>query len=142
MNKRTSQANYNGQVMNIPATPTDNLYKYLTVLGTFVVMVSIYSFSQVVDSHDQRIRETAGQFLVGEQVEKEFWIPYLLQQKRNSESAMSFLIGTIITGSLFAISGAVFWYLKLQRTEDCKIRVELLRLKKLELELGNSVPES
>lgn len=99
--------------MQIPDTQSDNLYKYVTILGVFLACTSIYSVSVCASSYGQRFREVFGQYLSNSAVDdeaKQVWA--------------HFLVAITLLGLGMSVTGGCLRYTRIQRHQDLKHRLE------------------
>ena len=107
--------------MNLPDGGNDNLYKHITMFGTFLVCSAVVIFGLRVDTHDERFVEVVEKNFIEraptEEVSK-FWNNYLEVQKQNTEFVARFCGGVFGIGLLLTITGAILWYRRIQRFKD------------------------
>ena len=125
--------------MKIPDAATNNLYAYLTALGSFVCCVSIYAYGLIWDAHDRGYREMMVKFYDSSEEQKEAWIRYHEQQTKNVNAAASFLVGCVFGGTFVVTGGAGCWYYFCQRHEDEKLKREVQKAQN-ELENADVTP--
>jgi hypothetical protein len=117
--------------MWMPDAGQSHLYKWMSVLGSFVLIASIYSMAVLMDAHNSRVDTIGRATFFSRDVsaeERQFWVDHLMSAKRGVEFAFTALAATGAIGLVIAIAGGILWYSRVQRYEDGKRRLENQKL--------------
>jgi hypothetical protein len=117
--------------------PTDNLYKFLTVLSMAMALACIGSVVSVFNNHNLRAETTAKEFvqIYGKNtvlpIEKEYADFLNTRLKQSGKDTDILLFGLLVFFVLSLIvtgKSARLWYLKEQRIRDALLEKELNKL--------------
>ncbi len=109
-----------------------HLYKFVTVLGSFIVIASIYAAAVVYDSHDARVRTSIVNLLDGSDTSKDavdFWTTYLVSKRNDTAFVIVTLFIFAVIGLSVAIAAGFAWWVNVQSYEDQKRRLDFAKLK-------------
>ena len=115
-----------------------HLYKFATVLGTFIAIAAIYGACSLYVAHDVRIRENTAKLFTGADANsdaRKFWLDYLKQKRDDVRVGVQVLTFFAAAGIGIAIAGAWHWYFRVQKFEDNRRFLENERLAR-ELKAG------
>ena len=109
--------------MNLEDQGNGSLYKWIAILGVAIVFASITAMGSIIGQHDTKQLQGLQLFLDQDAAPelKNAIDGFLLQSKKNTEYAFSWMVGTTVFGLSTAVFGALAWYIRIQRHVDTEI---------------------
>ena len=117
----------NGRTMTIPTNlPTDNFYKFVTLLGLLIFALSVYGIVRVFEATNTEIRAYAEEYRRAEPTTRQAQFTEQIVQGRKESAArnVTLLIWCGLVGLVVALGGGIPWYFKHQVHLDRIIEIE------------------